>query len=59
MISQSLLITVLGMGSVFFFLFLLICCIHVLSGVVTGLQKPALNKVALAVALTKQQRFKK
>lgn len=59
MISQSLLITVLGMGSVFFFLFLLICCIHVLSGIVTVTHKPALNKVALAVALAKQHRFKK
>ncbi len=59
MISQSLLITVLGMGGVFFFLFLLICCMHLLEGLVSVRADTAREKIAVAVALARRQQLKK
>lgn len=55
MISESILITVLGMGSVFFFLFLLICFMHLLALLTGGEKKADLAKIALAIAIARQR----
>ena len=57
MISQSILITILGMGGVFFFLFLLICCMHLLESVVPVHSTKTLEKVALAITVAKRGRI--
>ncbi len=59
MISQSLLITVLGMGGVFFFLFLLICCMHLLEGLIPASKETVRGKIALAIALARHNQVKK
>lgn len=59
MITQSLLITVLGMGGVFFFLFLLICCMHLLEGLVPMPKNKKLEKIALAIAVAKRGKISK
>ncbi len=59
MISQSLLITVLGMGGVFFFLFLLVCCMHLLEGLVPVHRTQSLEKIAVAIAVAKQGHIRK
>ncbi len=51
MIQESLMITLLGMGSVFFFLFLLVCFMHLLSVVMTGKNTNNMDKKALAIVL--------
>lgn len=59
MITQSLLITVLGMGGVFFFLFLLVCCMHLLEGLVPMPKNKKLEKIALAIAVAKRGKISK
>ncbi len=59
MISQSFLITVLGMGGVFFFLFLLICCMHLLEGLVPVRTNNMREKIALAIAVARRNSIKK
>lgn len=54
MISESILITVLGMGSVFFFLFLLICFMHLLA-LFSLPAKKDMAKIALAIAVARHQ----
>ncbi len=51
MITQSVMITLLGMGSVFFFLFLLVCFMNLLA--LLSKEKPIknMNKKALAIVL--------
>ena len=56
MIEQSFLITVMGMGSVFFFLFLLVCFMNLLRVVLTGYTKQTLDKEALAVVLALKEK---
>ena len=51
MIQASLMITLLGMGSVFFFLFLLVCFMHLLSVVMTEKNTNNMDKKALAIVL--------
>lgn len=55
MISESILITVLGMGSVFFFLFLLICFMHLLALLSVSDKKSDLAQIALAIAVARHQ----
>lgn len=57
MITESLIITLLGMGSVFFFLFLLVCFMHLLSIVAKEGDSKNMDKKALAIvlALTSQK----
>lgn len=55
MVSESILITILGMGSVFFFLFLLICFMHLLSLLTGDEKKSDLSKIALAIAIAHHQ----
>lgn len=55
MISESILITVLGMGSVFFFLFLLICFMHLIALLSGDEKKADLAKIALAIAIARQR----
>ncbi|MBQ3117585.1 MAG: hypothetical protein IJC11_04615 [Alphaproteobacteria bacterium] len=50
MITQSLIITLLGMGGVFFFLFLLICFMNLLHLCIPK-SKTNLNKVAAVIAV--------
>ena len=59
MITQRLLITVFGMGGVFFFLFLLICCMHLLEGLVPMPKNKKLEKIALAIAVAKRGKISK
>ncbi len=56
MIEQSLLITVMGMGSVFFFLFLLVCFMNLLRVFLTGYTKESLDKEALAIVLALKEK---
>ncbi|MBR6729980.1 MAG: OadG family protein [Alphaproteobacteria bacterium] len=56
MIEQSFLITVMGMGSVFFFLFLLVCFMNLLRVILTGYTKQTLDKEALAVVLALKEK---
>ncbi len=51
MIQESLMITLLGMGSVFFFLFLLVCFMHLLSVIMTEKNTNNMDKKALAIVL--------
>lgn len=51
MITESLIITLLGMGSVFFFLFLLVCFMHLLSVLVKEDKNKNMDKKALAIVL--------
>lgn len=51
MVQESLMITLLGMGSVFFFLFLLVCFMHLLSVVMVEKNKNNMDKKALAIVL--------
>lgn len=57
MITESLIITLLGMGSVFFFLFLLVCFMYLLSIVAKEGDSKNMDKKALAIvlALTSQK----
>ena len=59
MITQSLLITVLGMGGVFFFLFLLVCCMHLLEELIPMPKNKKLEKIALAIAVAKRGKISK
>lgn len=56
MIEQSFLITVMGMGCVFFFLFLLVCFMNLLRVILTGYTKQTLDKEALAVVLALKEK---
>lgn len=56
MIEQSFLITIMGMGSVFFFLFLLVCFMNLLRVILTGYTKQTLDKEALAVVLALKEK---
>lgn len=56
MIEQSFLITVMGMDSVFFFLFLLVCFMNLLRVILTGYTKQTLDKEALAVVLALKEK---
>ncbi len=51
MIEESILITVMGMGSVFFFLFLLVCFMNLLRVVLEEFSKRNFDKEALAIVL--------
>lgn len=51
MIEQSITITILGMGSVFFFLILLVCFMNLLSLLSKETKSTDMNKKALAIVL--------
>lgn len=51
MIEESLLITLMGMGSVFFFLFLLVCSMNLLRVILNNCVKKGIDKEALAIVL--------
>lgn len=51
MITKGLIITLLGMGSVFFFLFILVCFMHLLSVLVKEDKNKNMDKKALAIVL--------
>lgn len=55
MFEQALIITFLGMGSVFFFLILMICMLNVLRIWVSGRSNTDLSKIAAAIVVAKQQ----
>ncbi len=59
MISDGLLITVLGMGGVFYFLFLMICCMHVLGLSGKSSQKAELEKIATAIVVARRSSSEK
>lgn len=59
MIHEALFTTSVGMGSVFFVLIILICCMNILSLSLNKKEKNSLDKVALAIAYTKNMRIKK
>ncbi len=54
MIAESFLITVLGMGSVFFFLFLLICFMNLVALLSSGTTKNRAVKIAVALAAARR-----
>lgn len=54
MITESLIVTLLGMGSVFFFLFLLVCFMHLLAIVLKENKTQDMDKKALAIVLALQ-----
>jgi hypothetical protein len=56
MIWDALIITCIGMGGVFLFLFLLICGMQILRIVISGNRSQDLEKIAIAVALTHHQK---
>ena len=51
MITKSIIITLLGMGSVFFFLFLLVCFMNLMALFFNAKSADNKNKKALAVVL--------
>ncbi|MBO7243871.1 MAG: OadG family protein [Alphaproteobacteria bacterium] len=56
MVYQSLLITIMGMSSVFFFLFLLVCFMNLLRVVLDISSKKNLDKEALAIVLALKEK---
>ena len=58
MINEALFTTSVGMGGVFFVLITLICCMNILSLSLSKKEKNSLEKVALAIAYTKNIRSK-
>ncbi len=55
MISEALKITIIGMGGVFVFLFLLICGMNILRIALANTSRDNLSKIAAAIALAKHQ----
>ncbi len=55
MISEAIMITLIGMGGVFVFLFLMICGMNILRIALTGSKRNDLDKVAVAIALARHQ----
>ncbi len=58
MLTESLIITALGMGGVFFFLFILVCFMNLLRFVCPNEQAKKSDKVALAIAYALQRKGK-
>ena len=58
MLTESLIITALGMGGVFFFLFILVCFMNLLRFVCPCDQTKKSDKVALAIAYALQRKGK-
>lgn len=58
MLNESLIITALGMGGVFFFLFIMICFMNLLRFVCPNEQTKKSDKVALAIAYALQRKGK-
>lgn len=56
MILEALMITCVGMGGVFLFLFLLICGLHILEIAAADNRRQDLAKVAAALAFVKHQK---
>lgn len=56
MYEQALIITFLGMGSVFFFLCLMICMLNIIKNWVTNASVKDLSKIAAAIAIAKRTR---
>lgn len=56
MLEQAVIITLLGMGSVFVFLLLLICALNILRLWASGNQSKELAKIAVAIAVAKRER---
>ena len=56
MVYQSLLITIMGMSSVFFFFFLLVCFMNLLRVVLDISSKKNLDKEALAIVLALKEK---
>lgn len=54
MLSEALEITLVGMGTVFFFLLIMICVLNILR-VFTASNKKDLSKIAAAIALIKSK----
>lgn len=55
MMTEAFIITLLGMGSVFFFLFLLICVLNILRLTAGGTKSSELSRIAAAIAVAKHQ----
>lgn len=55
MMTQALMIALLGMGGVFFFLVLLICALQILRLTVGASKSTRLSKIAAAIAVAKHQ----
>ena len=55
MMTQALIITLLGMGGVFFFLILLICVLNILRVAAGKENSSDLSRVAAAIAIAKHQ----
>ena len=58
MLIESLIITALGMGSVFFFLFILVCFMNLLHFICPNQKEQKADKIALAIAYALQQKGK-
>lgn len=56
MFEQALIITFLGMGSVFFFLGLMICMLNILKSWASRTSESDLAKIAAAIAVAKRGR---
>ena len=56
MVYQSLLITIMGMSSVFFFLFLLVCFMNLLRVILDISSQKNLDKEALAIVLALKEK---
>lgn len=55
MVLQGLMIAGLGMGGVFFFLFLMVCAMHLLGGFASNEQDKLKTVAAIAAALKNKQ----
>lgn len=56
MYEQALIITFLGMGSVFFFLCLMICMLNIIKNWVTNVSAKDLSRIAAVIAIAKRAR---
>lgn len=55
MMTEAFIITLLGMGGVFFFLFLLICVLNILRLTAGANKSSELSRIAAAIAVAKHQ----
>lgn len=56
MMTQALMITLLGMGGVFFFLILLVCAVQILRILMDQKNTSDLSKIAVAIAVAENQK---